>query len=53
MKNVALAAKFIAVDDGKVVNMNHVLHTIRREHQKIGKALSPEKLHNSKKNEKL
>jgi hypothetical protein len=39
IKNVALAAAFLAADDGGVVGMRHLLHGARREFQKQGKSL--------------
>jgi SpoVK/Ycf46/Vps4 family AAA+-type ATPase len=36
--NAALAAAFLAASDGGMVTMAHVLHAIRREQQKAGKA---------------
>jgi SpoVK/Ycf46/Vps4 family AAA+-type ATPase len=39
IKNIALAAAFLAVADGDEVTMSHVLHATRREYQKLGKAL--------------
>ena len=40
IKNVALAAAFLAAADGGIVNMSHLLHAIRREFQKLGKVLT-------------
>ena len=37
IKNVALAAAFLAAADGGIVNMSHLLHAVRREFQKLGK----------------
>jgi len=42
IKNVALAAAFLAADAGTPVSMAHVLHAVRREYQKLGKDLSDE-----------
>ena len=39
IKNVALAAAFLAAADGGIVNMSHLLHAIRREFQKLGKVV--------------
>jgi SpoVK/Ycf46/Vps4 family AAA+-type ATPase len=39
IKNVALAAAFLAANDGDVVTMAHLLHATRREYQKSGKTL--------------
>jgi SpoVK/Ycf46/Vps4 family AAA+-type ATPase len=40
IKNVALAAAFLAAADGGIVNMSHLLHATRREFQKLGKVLT-------------
>jgi SpoVK/Ycf46/Vps4 family AAA+-type ATPase len=37
IRNIALAAAFLAADDGAVVDMCHLLHATRREYQKMGK----------------
>jgi SpoVK/Ycf46/Vps4 family AAA+-type ATPase len=39
IKNIAVAAAFLAADDGQVVQMGHVLRATMREHQKIGKLI--------------
>jgi SpoVK/Ycf46/Vps4 family AAA+-type ATPase len=39
IKNAALAAAFLAAEDGSSVTMRHVLHAVRREHAKLGRAL--------------
>jgi SpoVK/Ycf46/Vps4 family AAA+-type ATPase len=39
IKNVALAAAFLAAEDGSPVTMNHLLQAVRREYQKLGKAV--------------
>ncbi|NEO80511.1 ATP-binding protein [Moorena sp. SIO4G3] len=39
IRNIALAAAFIAADDGGIVKMNHLLRAVRREYQKMGKVL--------------
>jgi AAA+ superfamily predicted ATPase len=39
IKNIALAAAFLAADDGQVVRMGHVLRATMREYQKIGKLI--------------
>ncbi len=44
IKNVALAAAYLAVEDDSVVTMAHLLQAVRREYQKMGKALSAEEL---------
>ncbi|HEY4669706.1 MAG TPA: hypothetical protein VIH05_08025, partial [Tepidiformaceae bacterium] len=38
IKNVALAAAFLAAEEGGPVTMAHVLQATRREYQKLGKA---------------
>ena len=40
IRNVALAASFLAADDGQVVTMAHLIHATRREYQKMGKLCS-------------
>jgi AAA+ superfamily predicted ATPase len=40
IKNVALAAAFLAAADGGIVNMSHLIHAVRREFQKLGKVLT-------------
>jgi SpoVK/Ycf46/Vps4 family AAA+-type ATPase len=40
IKNVALAAAFLAASDGGSVTMAHVIQATRREYQKLGKPLS-------------
>ncbi|NEP00809.1 MAG: ATP-binding protein [Symploca sp. SIO2E9] len=39
IRNIALAASFLAADDGGIVKMNHLLRAVRREYQKAGKVL--------------
>jgi SpoVK/Ycf46/Vps4 family AAA+-type ATPase len=39
IKNIAVAAAFLAADDGQVVRMAHVLRATMREYQKIGKLI--------------
>jgi AAA+ superfamily predicted ATPase len=39
IRNVALAAAFLAVDEGRAVGMSHVIHATQREYQKSGKLL--------------
>jgi hypothetical protein len=39
IKNVALAAAFLAPDDG-IVKMPHLLHATRREFQKLGQVFT-------------
>jgi ATP-dependent 26S proteasome regulatory subunit len=44
IKNVALAAAFLVAGDGRVVRMTHLFHAMRREYQKMGKALTADDL---------
>ena len=37
IKNVVLAAAFLAVADGGVITAHHLHHAVRREHQKMGR----------------
>jgi ATP-dependent 26S proteasome regulatory subunit len=37
IRNVALAAAFLAADDGDIVRMNHLISATQREYQKMGK----------------
>jgi ATP-dependent 26S proteasome regulatory subunit len=39
IKNIAVAAAFLAADDGQIVRMGHVLRATMREYQKIGKLI--------------
>jgi AAA+ superfamily predicted ATPase len=39
IRNTALAAAFLAAADGGVVTMAHLLHAVRREEQKLGRAV--------------
>ena len=39
IRNVALAAAFLAADEGEVVRMRHVMRATQREYQKSGKLL--------------
>lgn len=47
IKNIALAASFLAAADGKVVKMEHLFHATQREYQKLGKTLSETELYGS------
>jgi SpoVK/Ycf46/Vps4 family AAA+-type ATPase len=40
IRNIALAAAFLAADDGNVITMNHLLHGTKREYQKMGKVVA-------------
>jgi hypothetical protein len=40
IKNVGLAAAFLAAADGGVITVQHLLHAARREYQKLGKSTS-------------
>jgi hypothetical protein len=44
IKNVALASAYLAAEDRSDVELRHVLHAVRREYEKLGKALSEEEL---------
>jgi SpoVK/Ycf46/Vps4 family AAA+-type ATPase len=44
IRNVALAAAYLAVEEGGPVALAHVLQAIRAEFQKMGKTLSPAEL---------
>jgi len=39
IKNIALAAAFLAAEDGDQVTMNHLHKALRREYQKMGKVI--------------
>jgi ATP-dependent 26S proteasome regulatory subunit len=39
IRNIAMAAAFLAASDGGIVNMAHLLHGTRREYQKMGKVV--------------
>jgi hypothetical protein len=40
IRNVALAAASLVDDDGSAIGMAHIVHALRREYQKMGKALA-------------
>ncbi|GAA6614772.1 ATP-binding protein [Scytonema sp. NUACC26] len=40
IRNIALAAAFLAADDGGAIAMNHLVSATRREYQKMGKIVS-------------
>ena len=40
IKNIALAAAFLAASDGRPIGRSHVLHAVRREYQKLGRTWS-------------
>jgi ATP-dependent 26S proteasome regulatory subunit len=44
IKNITLAAAFLAAEDGGQVTMAHLLQATRREYQKLGKVLSDTEL---------
>lgn len=44
LRNIALAAAFLAAEEGTPVGMKHLLHAARREYQKMGKVLDPGRL---------
>jgi len=37
IKNIAINAAFLAVQDGRVLKMENLIHATKREYQKIGK----------------
>ncbi len=39
IRNIALAAAFLAADNGSLVNMDHLLRATKREYQKMGKVI--------------
>jgi hypothetical protein len=39
IKNIGLAAAFLAAADGGVVNMSHLIRATQREYQKMGKVV--------------
>jgi ATP-dependent 26S proteasome regulatory subunit len=40
IRNIALAAAFLAAADGQVVSMQHLLRATQREYQKMGKVVN-------------
>jgi SpoVK/Ycf46/Vps4 family AAA+-type ATPase len=40
IRNVALAAAFLAAGDGQIVEMPHIIHAAKREYQKMGKVVA-------------
>jgi ATP-dependent 26S proteasome regulatory subunit len=44
IKNIALAAAFLAAEGNGPVQMKHLVHATRREYQKLGKPLSVDQL---------
>ena len=44
IRNIALAAAFLAADDGGMVGMDHVIRAAQREYQKMGKVLMGKEL---------
>jgi SpoVK/Ycf46/Vps4 family AAA+-type ATPase len=44
IRNIALAAAFLAAEDGAPVGMKHLLHAARREYQKTGKMMDAGRL---------
>jgi SpoVK/Ycf46/Vps4 family AAA+-type ATPase len=44
IKNIALAAAFLAAEDGTLVTMAHLIRATRREYQKLGKPLTEAEL---------
>ena len=45
IRNIALAATFLAAANGGVVSMEHLLHATKREYQKMGKIVSESEFH--------
>ena len=43
IRNIVLAAAFLAADQGQPVGMAHLLHAARREYQKLGRLLDEER----------
>ncbi len=41
IRNIALAAAFLAATDGELISMKHLVRATRREHQKLLKMISP------------
>jgi len=41
IKNIALHAAFLAAGNSKTVHMNHIIHAVKREYQKMGKLCTP------------
>jgi hypothetical protein len=39
IRNIALAAAFLAASDGGLVTMSHLIRATRREYQKMGKVV--------------
>jgi hypothetical protein len=44
IRNIALAAAFLAAEEGTPVGMSHLLHAARREYQKLGKVVDASRL---------
>jgi hypothetical protein len=42
IRNIALAAAFLAAGDGGIVDMDHLIGATRREYQKMGKVVVDE-----------
>jgi SpoVK/Ycf46/Vps4 family AAA+-type ATPase len=42
IRNIALAAAFLATENGQLVGMKHLLHATKREFQKMGRLVSEE-----------
>lgn len=42
IRNIAVAATFLAAADGQVVTMEHLIHATRREFQKMGRVVVPD-----------
>jgi SpoVK/Ycf46/Vps4 family AAA+-type ATPase len=48
IRNIALAAAFLAADDGNVVTMGHLIHATKREFQKMGKVMTEGEFRNGR-----
>jgi ATP-dependent 26S proteasome regulatory subunit len=44
IRNIVMAAAFLAAGEGTAVAMSHLLHAARREYQKMGKELTAAEL---------
>jgi SpoVK/Ycf46/Vps4 family AAA+-type ATPase len=53
IRNIALAAAFLAASDSGVINLEHLLHATRREYQKMGKVITEAEFMRIAENEKV
>jgi len=44
IKNVALASAFLAAEENSPITMEHLIHAVGREYQKMGKPLTPNEM---------